>query len=194
MKCRYYKRFLSFLITLEEEMAAHCSILAWRIPWTQEPGRLQCVGSLRVRHDWVTESTLMLLPARQHFCKGQKKIHKQMYLGGYCIRIMFTLLTFKTHRIGKKKPGLLWLKMLCLLDLCLSCWMLLDGNGPATCLKDNSMHPSQIYWIGDFHWLCFSKHQFRLTASSHISISAIHNKSTRHSKALGAVVWKLNDS
>ena len=60
--------------------------------------------------------------------------------------------------------------------------------------KDSSMHPSQIYWIGDFHWLCFSKHQFRLTASSHISINAIHNKSTRHSKALGAVVWKLSDS
>ena len=35
-------------------MATHSSILAWRIPWTEEPGRLQAVGSQRVRHDWVT--------------------------------------------------------------------------------------------------------------------------------------------
>ena len=33
-------------------MATHSSILAWRIPWTEEPGRLQSMGSLRVRHDW----------------------------------------------------------------------------------------------------------------------------------------------
>ena len=32
-------------------MATHSSILAWRIPWTEEPGRLQSVGSQRVRHD-----------------------------------------------------------------------------------------------------------------------------------------------
>ena len=37
---------------LEEEMATHSSILAWRIPWTGEPGRLQCMGLWRVRHDW----------------------------------------------------------------------------------------------------------------------------------------------
>ena len=36
---------------LEEGMAAHSSILAWRIPWTEEPGRLQSMGSQRVGHD-----------------------------------------------------------------------------------------------------------------------------------------------
>ena len=39
---------------LEKEMATHSSILAWRIPWTQEPGRLQSMGSQRVRHDLAT--------------------------------------------------------------------------------------------------------------------------------------------
>ena len=38
---------------LEKEMANHSSILAWRIPWTEEPGGLQSMGSQRVRHDWV---------------------------------------------------------------------------------------------------------------------------------------------
>ena len=36
---------------LEEEMATHSSILAWKIPWTEEPGGLQSMGSARVRHD-----------------------------------------------------------------------------------------------------------------------------------------------
>ena len=42
---------------LEEEMATHPSILAWRIPWTEEPGGLQSLGLQRVRHDGATEST-----------------------------------------------------------------------------------------------------------------------------------------
>ena len=37
---------------LEKEMATHSSILVWRIPWTEEPGGLQSIGSHRVRHDW----------------------------------------------------------------------------------------------------------------------------------------------
>ena len=40
------------------KMAAHSNILACRIPWTEEPGRLQSMGSQRVRHDWVTEQIL----------------------------------------------------------------------------------------------------------------------------------------
>ena len=36
---------------LEEEMATHSSILAWEIPWTEEPGRVQYMESQRVRHD-----------------------------------------------------------------------------------------------------------------------------------------------
>ena len=37
---------------LKEDMTTHSSILAWRIPWTEEPGRPQSMGSQRVRHDW----------------------------------------------------------------------------------------------------------------------------------------------
>ena len=36
---------------LEKAMAPHCSTLAWKIPWMEEPGRLQSMGSQRVRHD-----------------------------------------------------------------------------------------------------------------------------------------------
>jgi len=39
-------------------MAPHSSTLAWKIPWTEEPGRLQSMGSQRVRHDSVTSLSL----------------------------------------------------------------------------------------------------------------------------------------
>ena len=39
-------------------MAPHSSTLAWKIPWTEEPGRLQSMESLRVRHNWVTSLSL----------------------------------------------------------------------------------------------------------------------------------------
>ena len=38
-------------VDTEKAMATHSSTLAWKIPWTEEPGRLQSMGSLRVRHD-----------------------------------------------------------------------------------------------------------------------------------------------
>ena len=46
--------------SLEKAMAPHSSTLAWKIPWTEEPGRLQSMGSLRVGHDWATSLSLLL--------------------------------------------------------------------------------------------------------------------------------------
>ena len=40
---------------LEKEMATHSSIFAWRIPWTEEPGRLQSMESQKVGHDWTAK-------------------------------------------------------------------------------------------------------------------------------------------
>ena len=45
---------------LEKEMATHSSILAWRIPWMEEPGGLQSTGSQRVGHDWATSLHFLL--------------------------------------------------------------------------------------------------------------------------------------
>ena len=42
----------------EKAMAPHSSTLAWKIPWTEDPGGLQSMGSLRVEHDWVTSLSL----------------------------------------------------------------------------------------------------------------------------------------
>ena len=48
----------SYTILLEKAMAPHSSTPAWKIPWMEEPGRLQSMGSLRVRHDWATSLSL----------------------------------------------------------------------------------------------------------------------------------------
>ena len=59
--CKYYI-FEYILATsryhLEKAMATHSSTLAWKIPWMEEPGRLQSTGSLRVGHDWATSLSL----------------------------------------------------------------------------------------------------------------------------------------
>ena len=48
-------------------MAPHSSTLAWKIPWTEEPGRLQSMGSLLVGHDWATSFSLLT------FMHGRRK-------------------------------------------------------------------------------------------------------------------------
>ena len=47
-------RSLGWEDPLEKEMAIHSSTIAWKIPWTEEPGRLQSMGSQRVGHNWAT--------------------------------------------------------------------------------------------------------------------------------------------
>ena len=48
-------RFLGWEDPLEKETAIHSCILAWKIPWTEEPGGPESMGSPRVRHDLVTK-------------------------------------------------------------------------------------------------------------------------------------------
>ena len=50
-----------YSLSPEKAMAPHSSTLAWKIPWMEEPGGLQSMGSLGVRHDWVTSLSLFTL-------------------------------------------------------------------------------------------------------------------------------------
>ena len=59
--------FLGWEYSLEKEMAIHSSTLAWKIPWTEEPDRLQSTGSQRVGHDWATSISLLL------YCRCQAR-------------------------------------------------------------------------------------------------------------------------
>ena len=58
---------------LEKEMATHSSSLAWRVLWTEEPGRLQSTGLQRVVDDWVTNTFIILWGTCLHFLWAEKK-------------------------------------------------------------------------------------------------------------------------
>ena len=51
-------KLVLYIYVPEKAMAPHSGTLAWRIPWTEEPGRLQTMGSRRVGHDWATSLSL----------------------------------------------------------------------------------------------------------------------------------------
>ena len=66
---------------LEKEMATHSSTLAWRIPWTEEPGGLQSTGSQSVGHDWVTSLSLSYVSIYVYKCVYMYfYVHTSMYL------------------------------------------------------------------------------------------------------------------
>jgi len=71
-------RSLGWEDPLEKEMAIHSRTIAWKIPWTEEPGRLQPMGSQRVGHDWVTSLSFFLslrylgYPSAHGFCTNHR--------------------------------------------------------------------------------------------------------------------------
>ena len=65
---------------LREEMATHSIILAWKIPWTEEPGGLQSKGSQRIRHDWETEHTCREVSMSQCLSRDSFFICKRLEL------------------------------------------------------------------------------------------------------------------
>ena len=79
-------RFLGWEDPLEKEMIIHSSILAWRIPRTEEPGELQSMGSQRVGHDLMTkqlqqENILFSKTACQEPGEGTAGDHSPRYIG-----------------------------------------------------------------------------------------------------------------
>ena len=65
---------------LEEGMATHSSILAWRIPWTEDPGRLQSMGSQRVGHNWTTEYAYLYDGEEEGIKQNYKLLHGSWWL------------------------------------------------------------------------------------------------------------------
>ena len=66
---------------LEKEMATHSSTLGWKIPWTEEAGRLQSMGSQRVRHNWATS-----LYRHIHSSSNHKRVSQKTKLIGWMVK------------------------------------------------------------------------------------------------------------
>ena len=66
-------RFLGWEDPLEKEMATHFSILAWEIPWTEEPCGLHTTGSQRARHDLTTKQQILTYKGKSDIESAVKK-------------------------------------------------------------------------------------------------------------------------
>ena len=87
--------------SLEKAMAPHSITLAWKIPWIEEPGRLQSMGSLRVGHDWATSLSLFT------FMHWRRKWQPTPYSclenprdGGGCWAAVYGVTQSRTRRKG----------------------------------------------------------------------------------------------
>ena len=86
-----------------EKVIAHCSsTLAWKIPWAEEPGRLQSMGSRKVEHDWATSISLLLFTFMHWINKWQPtpvflpgESQGRGSLVGCCLRVLTELNTLK---------------------------------------------------------------------------------------------------
>ena len=144
--------------TLEKEMATHSSTLAWKIPWMEEPGRLQFMGLQRVGHDWTTslhftggsdgkESThnvgdLGLMPGLgrspggghsnplQYSCL--KNPHGQRSLAGYIQYMGLQRVEHNTSPLNEQICKILWcpvvLGKVTFVELWIFCWLKIEGE------------------------------------------------------------------
>ena len=92
---------------LEEGMATHSSILAWRIPWAEEPGWLQSIGSQRVRCDWVCthidtdiDKRKFIIGNGSHVCGSQEVPQSHLWAGEPGKLIMLIQFEPKGLRMG----------------------------------------------------------------------------------------------
>ena len=78
---------------LEKGVATDSSVLAWRIAWTADPGRLQSMGLQRVRHDWQADTLQSLIPLHKTLhliqCKSQSSSMTEPGLLGTCSQGLF---------------------------------------------------------------------------------------------------------
>ena len=100
---------------LEEEMATHSSILVWRIPWTEESGGLQSMGSWRARHNWATKHSTIL-----NTCKRDQIIPMIPF------NVFFSPTTHLSQRIEGKISRLSYQA----LDRNFGNWLKFPGNPP----------------------------------------------------------------
>ena len=92
---------------LEKEMATHSSTLAWRIPWREEPGRLQSMGSQRVRHDWVT--SLHFIVVLFKYVDDPQSISQSPRWDSICI-LQVKVFYFELHWMESKLSCLCFIK------------------------------------------------------------------------------------
>ena len=98
-------RFLGREDPLEKEMATHSSSLAWKVPWTEEPDRLQYMGLQRIGHDWATSLSLILLWKSLKLIVEVKYAHPRMFSLYYSCFYQLLKETIALEELWQLKKG-----------------------------------------------------------------------------------------
>ena len=96
---------------LEKEMAINCSTLAWKIPWTEDPGRLQSIGSQRVGHNWATSLSSFLCCSKAFKFNSFLMIPFAWYIFSYHFTFKSSLLLYLHSFVGNICLGLCLIKI-----------------------------------------------------------------------------------
>ena len=106
--------FLGWEDPLKWGMTTHSSILVWRIPWTEEPGRLQSVGLHRVRHDWATFTVILKSASRLCNWSASCGMGTQLSTGGafFLSPVFVTFHRVKKPKLNRAKEGSKWHKFI----------------------------------------------------------------------------------
>ena len=100
-------RSLGWEDPLEKEMTTHSSTLAWKIPWTEEPGRLQSKGFQRVGHNWVTSLSLSSKDLSRRDSLSDNS--EGMFCGGKGEARIYRSFCKKQNKTNKKIPQVAFL-------------------------------------------------------------------------------------
>ena len=130
-RCQFFPQMLVFSLRVnlwgfmpieEKEMATHSSTLAWKIPWVEEPHRLQSMGSQRVGHNWATSLSFCVMPvelglkSKQNFREAVlcpvNQVKPEIFIAAsFCSQVALVLarrLGFSTGRYASILEGWYW--------------------------------------------------------------------------------------
>ena len=125
---------------LEKEMAAHSGILAWKIPWTEEPGRLQSMGWQRVGHNWATSLSLI----EKTKTKNNTLLEFSLMIKLYSIWELSTYALLKEFRTGTSKYAALVYWLFWAEDIWNSLYRERNSLNSPICLKTESPKGTQL--------------------------------------------------
>ena len=130
-------------------MATHCSTLAWKITWMEEPGRLQSMGLLRVGHGWAT--SLSLFTFHFHALEKEMATHSRVLAW----RIPGTGEPGGLPSVGSHRVGCDW-RDLAAAALLFSCYVMSNSMQPHICRTPGSSVPHSLPEFSQIHVHWFS--------------------------------------
>jgi len=167
----------------EKAMAPHSSTLAWKVPWTEEPGRLQSMGSLRVGHDWATSLSLFtFMHWRRNGNPLQCSCLENPRNGGAWLAAVYGVAQTRLKRLSSSSSSRLW-ALVSLSDL-ISYSVSTLRMGLTFCLAD------RVWPMVDFQELLFLN-WIRIVLYL-AEISAIVTKKRNLLLQKWAFIWKLH--